>query len=293
MVFEIINNLILVALIFSNQESFIKSETINSTCELEEIVNGYLEINENGITGTLHCNTNYTLYGNSSSICFQNYWLNFGRCVLNDCIKSSMHYTLEMDTYSSEEEIHYGCSYEYELKGPKFGFCTNGKWSNPPPVCELKESENQSFVESKSTEEKCSPFQIENGVVAINKRGTIATVKCNSNYSQKYERKSNIYCNNGIWMNQFFTRCIHNDCLNSPSHYTLTNGDVYPFYRTTSDVKIKYRCNNKYYNLIGEKAAFCIDGKWSNPPPECKIIKKDFTTYYYSVIEPQPPGRCA
>lgn len=54
-------------------------------------------------------------------------------------------------------------------------------------------------------------------------------------------------------------------------HYNLENGHVYPFHTANSVMELKYRCKNNNYKLKGEGWLFCIDGKWSNPPPVCEL----------------------
>ncbi|XP_051159723.1 coagulation factor XIII B chain-like [Leptopilina boulardi] len=276
MIFDIFN-LLLVVFLISNQPSFIETTETNSECQVYQLRNGYVTLNKNNDTATIHCNKNYSKNKDYIIYCSYGMWINqfVVRCIHNDCLNSPLHYTLRNGYVSSTHRItskvdlKYTCRNNYELNGPWMSRCIDGKWSNPPPVCKSNVTENASFIENKSTDLKCYPYKQKNGQVTINERGDRVTVNCNSNYSKTGD--SNIYCSDGMWKNKINFYCKHNDCLNSPLHYTLENGIVSSTRTFSSDIKLEYSCRNDDYELEGFRWSTCIDGRWSNTPPVCKF----------------------
>ncbi|XP_051175670.1 complement factor H-related protein 5-like [Leptopilina boulardi] len=175
------------------------------------------------------------------------------------CLNSPAHYNIENGNvvvafdHNSEVYLRYTCNKNYKLNGPSWSRCVDGKWTNPPPVCKPN----------------CNQLKLKNARVTINEGSNIAIVNCNQNYSK--QGYSDIYCRNGIWQNHYSIRCTHNNCLNDPLYYNLQNGTVTPAFTFTPDVKLEYSCVNDNYELIGFKWSTCFDGKWSNPPPVCKL----------------------
>ncbi|XP_051173056.1 sushi, von Willebrand factor type A, EGF and pentraxin domain-containing protein 1-like isoform X5 [Leptopilina boulardi] len=124
---------------------------------------------------------------------------------------------------------------------------------------------------STETELKCEPLEIRNAQFVTLENYNKGLVLCNDFHVLQGD--STLTCINGKWSGER-PICIPYTCLkSSETYYYIDNGmAVDRKIGNDGQVYVEYSCN-KNYTLIGRNWAVCIDGEWSNLPPQCKLSK--------------------
>ncbi|XP_051159378.1 sushi, von Willebrand factor type A, EGF and pentraxin domain-containing protein 1-like [Leptopilina boulardi] len=269
---------IFIAIFIPNVQSSTETEL---KCEPLEIKNAQFVTLENYNEGLVLCNDFHVLQGDSTLTCINGKWSGERPiCIPYTCLKTSETYYY-IDNGMAEDRkigvdgqvfIAYSCNKNYTLIGKNWAVCLDGEWSNLPPQCKL--SENL----------KCPKISFEYGQIELNDEGDIATLTCDLNYS--LSGNSTIICSNGKWEQKNYPQCIANDfssftthsieCSNGSSvrHFNIENGEVaFQELEYSGLTFLKNYCNINY-TLIGENWSMCINGKWFNDPPLCKLTKE-------------------
>ncbi|XP_009877790.1 PREDICTED: C4b-binding protein alpha chain-like, partial [Apaloderma vittatum] len=157
-----------------------------------------------------------------------------------------------------------------------------GKSSSRTCGLDLQWSPTEQFC----TERRCShPGDLLHGFVNVTDLtfGSKATFFCEQGFRLLgTEEISCVITNGGVGWNRDVPYCEHIQCEPPPD---ITNGryteaDAY-FYQTT----VTYSCDSvpggqDPFSLVGPATIYCtyndnLDGVWSGPPPQCKVVKCD------------------
>ncbi|NXD77742.1 C4BPA protein, partial [Halcyon senegalensis] len=141
-------------------------------------------------------------------------------------------------------------------------------------------------IEKFCTERKCNhPGELEHGFINVTDLtfGSKATISCEGGF--RLRGTSEISCvikNKGVDWNRDLPLCERIPCAPPPSiangHYTEADHYLY-------QTSVTYTCDNvpkgaDPFSLIGPATIFCtydanLNGVWSEPPPQCRVIKCD------------------
>ncbi|XP_051155566.1 coagulation factor XIII B chain-like [Leptopilina boulardi] len=152
-------NVILVVLFISNLQSSIEAQLKDSMCGplnvndlliANKIAN--ITINEKGDIATVHCQTDYSLRGNSSIPCINGKWDQSEApiCYHNDCLNNSLYYNVTNTTliliYSNLRDVYlkYVCNENDTKKNTIIVRCKDGHWHGNSDQCNSIENMNTS-----------------------------------------------------------------------------------------------------------------------------------------------------
>ncbi|XP_051173058.1 complement factor H-like [Leptopilina boulardi] len=268
---------IFIALFIPNVQSSTETEL---KCEPLEIRNAQFVTLENYNKGLVLCNDFHVLQGDSTLTCINGKWSGERPiCIPYTCLQTSETYYY-IDNGMTEDRIigndgqvfvEYKCNKNYTLIGKNWAVCIDGEWSNLPPQCKL--SENL----------KCPKYIFEHGQIELNDEGNIGTLTCDLNYI--LTGNSTIICRNGIWKTKHHPKCTANElslfltyyieCNSIAERYFhIENGGAFIEDQPYSGLTFYRNYCNINYTLIGENWSMCINGKWLNDPPLCKLTKE-------------------
>ncbi|XP_074833358.1 complement receptor type 1-like [Carettochelys insculpta] len=173
----------------------------------------------------------------------------------------------ENSSYPIGTKLKYSCRAGYMLnngKSPVVTCLSNSSWSSDPEFCIGK---------------PCVTLELQNGKVVYSdiRFGGTANFSCNEGY--RLVGTSSAVCiiqGNGVVWDNNLPFCEAIPCDLPP---TIVNGshnrqDAEQF---TYGSVVTYSCF-KGFSLIGEQSIHCttkdhVNGEWSGPPPECKVVK--------------------
>ncbi|XP_051171136.1 complement factor H-related protein 5-like [Leptopilina boulardi] len=207
-------NLMNIVFFISNQQFFVDSFDLK--CRPLHYRNAQVTINDANNLATIKCNENYFLEGNEDLICVNRKWQRTvqDKCVHKECLNSTKHIKIENGKFKfiyslsdHERVIEYQCNDNYKMIGNVISTCTDGKWSNPSPVCKFRN--NYTTEIDPNCLNNSLYYTLENGYVqktTVGKYGEVRlTYNCNENYQLIRTRLAT--CIDGIWMNRFLPEC--------------------------------------------------------------------------------------
>ncbi|MEE6459030.1 hypothetical protein FKM82_000515 [Ascaphus truei] len=203
------------------------------------------------------CNAGYEIHGPSERMCQGNeLWSGLEP----QCIKISCEPPEPVENgfiqgvrYLYGDEVHYSCSFGFELQGPSRRIChVDKQWRPFSPAC---------------VSVTCEPHPSIENAVSISTGNTYknnVTYTCNFGYH--FVGSQNITCLvNGTWSKPL-PLCTETRC-EAPDQ--LENGRV-EYKNLTVGSLVEYQCHNGYH-LDGEPLAECTTiGNWSHLVPVCK-----------------------
>ncbi|XP_051161337.1 C4b-binding protein beta chain-like [Leptopilina boulardi] len=140
-------NLIVIMLIISNLQVFIRSIPAGLKCPELHVKNGNYKLNENGASAILKCDKNYFLFGREEIYCINGTWTKkLPFCTHNDCIDEHLDTILKGTGYTTvyvtqdKVTIIHECNSKFTLKGNQNVTCIDGKFFGEHPTCVPKQN---------------------------------------------------------------------------------------------------------------------------------------------------------
>ncbi|NXL56206.1 C4BPA protein, partial [Chordeiles acutipennis] len=141
-------------------------------------------------------------------------------------------------------------------------------------------------IEQFCTERKCShPGDLEHGSVHVTDLtfGSKATFSCNEGFRLRgTDEISCVIKNKGVGWNRDLPLCERIPCEPPPN---IANGRYTEAASYVYQTSVTYRCDDvpkgaDPFSLVGPATIFCTydahsNGVWSEPPPQCKVVKCD------------------
>nr|XP_005313950.1 C4b-binding protein alpha chain-like isoform X1 [Chrysemys picta bellii] len=171
------------------------------------------------------------------------------------------------NSYPVGTKLKYSCRPGYMLGSGKSPYVTclaNSTWSVDPEFCVGR---------------PCKPLELQNGRVDLTDLlfGATANFSCNEGYRLIGTTSAKcVVVENGVDWDKELPHCEAIPCHPPPP---ITNGshngqsEQQFFYGSA----VTYKCD-RGFSLIGEATIHCttkdnVDGEWSGPAPECKVVK--------------------
>ncbi|XP_065450624.1 complement receptor type 2 isoform X3 [Chrysemys picta bellii] len=226
-----------------------------------------------GNTVIFECDSGYTMIGSSSVRCeANNSWVPSLPTCLRICGSPPRLSFAELsgpvnNSYPVGTKLKYSCRPGYMLGSGKSPYVTcleNSTWSVDPEFCVGR---------------PCKQLELENGRVHFTdlRFGATANFSCNEGYRLIGTTSAKcVVVENGVDWDKELPHCEAIPCHPPPP---ITNGshngqsEQQFFYGSA----VTYKCD-RGFSLIGEATIHCttkdnVDGEWSGPAPECKVVK--------------------